>query len=786
MADGSVIIEAILDTANVPKQITGLKNAIKGVTWDDISKGTDKAQALSSAFKSAGTSCTAMLTVPIMAAGKEMTQMSWQFDDAMAKVSTIADTTQVPMDELRASILDLSDQTGISAAEIADNVYNAISAGQETGDAVNFVAQATKLATAGFTDSASALDVMSTVMNAYKLSAEDTTRVTDVLIMTQNKGKTTVGELSASMGKAIPTAAAFNVNLEQLAAAYATTTANGIATAESTTYINSMIKELGDSGSDVGKIIQEKLGMSFSEAMASGMSLGDVLNVLNEHGAETGQTMYDMFGSAEAASAAATLASDGASKFTENLEAMNGAAGITDESFEKMQTTTFDLNRAMNEIKNVMIELGSTIGTALQPAIEGFVNGVHGFTEWFKSIGPEGQRVILVIAGIVAAIGPLLTVVGHVIAIIPQLQAGIAAVKAALAAAAGGTGALGAAFSALTGPVGVVLAVIAALVAAVVYLWNTDEGFRDAVMAAWEQVQAAISSAIEAAMPYIEQIVDFITGTVMPVVSEVAQLVLQAMASMLEVVLSTMPSMLETISGALSTIKGVFETVVGLIVGLVTGDFSMMERGVEDIMSGLSRFLDGIWNTITGLISGAVDKIGEFLGFPGLGDKVRGVFETVRGFIEDPLGTARDFVRGIPDEIVGFFSGIGQRITDAIGNIYFPTPHVEWGGFEVGGVQVPLPTVEWYAEGGVFAANDPRMIGIGDASEPEAAAPISVLKKYVRDAVSEAGGAGLTVSVNIENYNQQTDMDVNRLVDLVVRDIEHRIARKKSLGGTVA
>ena len=96
------------------------------------------------------------------------------------------------------------------------------------------------------------------------------------------------------MGKAIPTAAAFNVNLEQLAAAYATTTANGIATAESTTYINSMIKELGNSGSTVGKIIQDELGMSFSDAMASGMSLGDVLNVLNKYGEETGQTALEI------------------------------------------------------------------------------------------------------------------------------------------------------------------------------------------------------------------------------------------------------------------------------------------------------------------------------------------------------------------------------------------------------------------------------------------------------------------------------------------------------------
>ena len=777
MADGSVIIEAILDTANVPKQIGNLKNAIKGVTWDDISKGTDKAQALSAAFKSAGTSCTAMLTVPIMAAGKQMTQMSWEFDDAMAKVSTIADTSQVPLDDLRKQILDLSDQTGISANEIADNVYNAISAGQDTGDAVNFVAQATKLATAGFTDSASALDVMSTVMNAYKLNAEDTTRVTDVLIMTQNRGKTTVGELSASMGKAIPTAAAFNVNLEQLAAAYATTTANGIATAESTTYINSMIKELGDSGSTVGQIIQEKLGMSFSEAMASGMSLGDVLNVLNEHGQETGQTMYDMFGSAEAASAAATLASDGASQFTENLEAMNGAAGITDESFEKMQTTTFDLNKAINQIKNVMIELGNTIGQALQPAIDGFVNGVKGFTDWFKSIGPQGQQVILVIMGIVAAIGPLLSIIGTIIGALPMLSAAIGA---------------------LTGPIGIVIGIIAALVAAITYLWNTDEGFRDAVMSAWDQIQSAISDAIEAAMPYIEQIVDFITGTVMPVVSQILQVVIEALGQILSTVASVMPNILGIISGVMEVIQGIFDTVCGVIVAITTGDFTQLQAGIDGIMNGIMTIFSNIWAAIQNIVSGAVNQImgvvssvfssvagvvsGIWSGIQNaissainaaasvVSGVVNGISSTVSGVFNGILGTVTGIWNGIQNAITGPINaarGMVQSAIDTISSIIcgarLELPSIRLPHFNIDGGEVPWGiggkgyppsiSIDWYAKGGVF--DSAQIIGIGEAGR-EAALPLN-------DNTYSEIGEGI-----IENMKGMVN-DPEKLADAIVR-----------------
>ena len=111
------------------------------------------------------------------AAGAATVKMAWDFEDSMAKVSTIADTTEVPLEDLQAAILELSDESGIAAGEIAENVYNAISAGQKTGDAVNFVRHATDLARAGFADSGNSLDLLTTIMNAYKLEANEVTNV---------------------------------------------------------------------------------------------------------------------------------------------------------------------------------------------------------------------------------------------------------------------------------------------------------------------------------------------------------------------------------------------------------------------------------------------------------------------------------------------------------------------------------------------------------------------------------------------------------------------------------
>ncbi len=475
MADGRVVIEAILDATNVRKNLGELGQSINNVSWKNISAGDEKAQHLAKAFSNAGTAFTAKFTVPILAGLGKMAKLSLEFDKAMSKVATIADTTEVPIEELRGAILKLSDDTGIAASDIADNVYNAISAGQKTGDAVQFVATSSKLATAGFAESGQALDILTTTLNAYKLESSEATRVSDVLLQTQNKGKTTVAELSASMGRAIPTASAFNVNLENLAATYATTTANGIATAESTTYINSMIKELGDTGSTVGKILKEKTGKSFADLMAEGMSLGEALNIVKKKGDETNLTMFDMFGSAEAAAAAASVAGDGAVKFTENLNAMNDAAGLTDTSFETMQDSSWTLAKGMNEIKNIAIKLGDTLMNALKPHIERISKALSEFAEWFDELDNGTKDMILSVALLVAAIGPLLKLTSGGITLIGKVGTAFKSLNTNLKGSGSGLSALtsnargaGGALKSLSGGMA---GLVAIAFAAVIAMW---------------------------------------------------------------------------------------------------------------------------------------------------------------------------------------------------------------------------------------------------------------------------------------------------------------------------
>lgn len=338
---------------------------------ESLKKSSEKMKEVGGAAEAAGDKVL-KLSAPMIGAGAASLKFATEFEDSVAKVSAIADEAEVPIDELRVGILKLSDDTGIASAEIANNVYDAISAGQKTGDAVNFVSRSTKLAKAGFAEAGDSLDILTTIMNAYKLESQEVGKVSDMLIATQNEGKVTVGELSSVMGKMIPTAVATNTNLTNVTAGYALLTKNGIKAAESTTYMNSMLNEMSKSGTKADKALKEMSGKSFSDLMKEGKNLSDVLNILNEYAKKNNLSLKDMFGSAEAGKAALVLATNSGEDFNEMLGKMEKSAGATDKAFDKVTNTTGErFKKSLNEMKNQSIRFGDAIAPLMDRASQG-------------------------------------------------------------------------------------------------------------------------------------------------------------------------------------------------------------------------------------------------------------------------------------------------------------------------------------------------------------------------------------------------------------------------------
>lgn len=314
------------------------------------------------------------------------THVGASFETAFAKTQTIMDTSAVSVAQMRDDILGLSNEMGIAAGELSDSVYNAISATGDTANAVSLVRDASRLASAGFTDSASALGVLTTAINAYGMAATDAEKISDSLIMTQNLGVTTVAELSAGMGKAIATASAYGIDLYNVESSYISLTKAGINTAEATTYMASMFNELGDSGSEASKLLLQVSGKSFAQLMAEGASVADVLGLLYTACNRDSTALMNLWGSAEAGKASNAIVNQGLETFNDNLGALQNSAGTTAVAYETM-CDTFEHQTALLQT-NVQ-----NLGIALYDGLSGVLtDNTALLNEWVVSLSNGFQR----------------------------------------------------------------------------------------------------------------------------------------------------------------------------------------------------------------------------------------------------------------------------------------------------------------------------------------------------------------------------------------------------------
>lgn len=325
-----------------------------------------------------------------------------QFETSTAMVATIADTSQKSLSDISKEVRTYSNETGEAASDMAEATYQAISASVNTADAASFAGTATKLAVGGFTSATTAVDVLTTAINAYGLAASDATQLSDYLITTQNLGKTSVGQLAQSVGKVIPLASAYNVQMDNLSSAYAVLTANGIATAESGTYLKSMLNELGDTGSDVSEVLLNSTGKTFAQLMEQGYSLGDVMAMLGNAVDGDSTAFNALWSSTEAGIGALSLFNAGADKYNSVLDSMRTSAGATEKAYSTMADTTDKSKQRMeNSFNNLKISVGDVLNPALTQVYEGFTSVFAGMSDFVD----EHPAVVAAISAIAVGVG---------------------------------------------------------------------------------------------------------------------------------------------------------------------------------------------------------------------------------------------------------------------------------------------------------------------------------------------------------------------------------------------
>ena len=438
----SDVVDSVSDAA---KDVGDSASDIGDSIGDGFEEGTDQAStaidALAQALVAAGvTASVKAITDALMGC----TQESTKFKTAMAKVGTIADETQEPLGDMRNEILALSGETGKSVEELAEAAYQAISASVATESAVNFTSKANKLAVGGFSDTTTAVDILTTAINAYGMSADDAAKISDVLITTQNLGKTSVAQLGASMGMVIPLAAAYNMDLEDLSASYALLTANGTQTAQATTYVKAALNELGSTSSVVGSTLKKKTGKTFAELMAEGNSLGDVLQVLADSVDGDTTAFNNMWSSSEAGVGMLSILNSGTSKYNSLVQAMEGSTGAATTAFEKMsETGEFAQQRFQNATENLKIAIGDELAPVLMEIQQSGADAMEWATEFVKE-HPE------VVAAVTALAAALAVLAAALVGLLVVQQVTTAFTKFSAALLANPVGAVAVALTALT------------------------------------------------------------------------------------------------------------------------------------------------------------------------------------------------------------------------------------------------------------------------------------------------------------------------------------------------
>lgn len=577
--DFSIFGNTKLDTSGVTKGISSMTVAAGNLIADFV--------------KSAGGQLAGI--------AKSAVSIGSAFETSLAKVTTIADTSKLSTQQLSDQITAMSSKMGVAASDIAEATYQAISAGQDTSNAVAFAGQASKLAAAGFTSSSSAVDILTTALNAYGMSADQATHVSDVLLTTQNLGKTSVDELSASMGKVIPLAAAYGVSVENLSSGLAVMTANGIATAEATTYTKSMLNELGDSGSTVGKILQKQTGKSFAQLNAEGKSLGDVLQILYNSVGGNSTAFAGLWSSVEAGTGALSLASGGADKFNSVLAQMQDSAGATEAAYETM-TDTFQ-----HKVESLQT-LAENLGISLYNSMEGSLSdvaqwGIDCLTQLSTALTGGGPEAMLQAAGSILsdlASGiaeqlPGLMTTG--VEIITQLAEDIvAATPAMLDTAAEVLGAL-------------VQGIIDAIPDLITCATEVVTGFVD-------YLGDNADAIVDAGVQIMESLVTGIANNLPALITSAAGLIAKFAAALIEHlpdIFSCGAELLATLAqGIVRSLENLAEAALACIAKLIgVWDGNMDEWGHigENIVQGIINGIAGLWGKLTSWVSGLIANL---------------------------------------------------------------------------------------------------------------------------------------------------------------------------------
>lgn len=302
-------------------------------------------------------------------AAKSSYDFEKEFRKNMLEVATISTQVTDDMTGFMNQVMSITQEIPIKAPEAAKALYSIVSAGHDGADGMKILEVSAKAAVGGLTETETAADAVTTILNAYKMSAEEAGTVSDQLFTTVRLGKTTFGELGASIAQVAPIAAAYGISIDQVLGAVASLTKQGTPTSQAMTQIRAAIQgtagELGDAAFQ---------GRTFQEA----------LQLINEKAGGSASKMKEMLGTDEGLAATLALTGKNARSAASDLGELQNSLGATEAAFEKMKDAA----------DNQLILLANNVQVYLRPLGEKILKEVSdiakAFNEAFENNDIEG------------------------------------------------------------------------------------------------------------------------------------------------------------------------------------------------------------------------------------------------------------------------------------------------------------------------------------------------------------------------------------------------------------
>ena len=590
------------------------------------------------------------------------------FDSAMSKVAAVSGATGSDFDKLRDKAREMGAKTKFSATEAADAMNYMAMAGWKTEDMLSGIEGVMYLAAASGEDLATTSDIVTDALTAFGLTAGDSGHFADVLAAASSNANTNVSMMGETFKYCAPVAGALGFSVEDTAEAIGLMGNAGIKASQAGTSMRSIMTNLtGDvklSGAAIGDVT-----IATTNADGSMRSLSAILADC--------RVAFGGMTEAEKANNAETLVGKNAmsgflalmNAAPEDIEKVSGAVNNCKDAAKHMADTMQDnLEGQLTILKSQLQELAISFGDLLMPAVRSIVSGLQGMVDVLNAMPDGVKRVIMIVALLAAALGPVLIIIGKTLSAIgtimtwaPKLAGAISAVKGAFAALSA---------TMMANPIAIVIAAIVALVAAFIYLWNTNEEFRQFWIRLWNEIKEVAVQVWTAVSQFLVSAWNGIRNTAVAVWNGIRTIISTVLNGIRGTVNSVWNGIRNTISsvvnGIKNTVSGAFNAMWFGIRSTISGIYNTIRDGLGNAVNYITGLASAGWRCGADIINGIVNGIRSYIG--AVANAVTDVANTIRSHLHFSVpdeGPLTDFESWMPD----FMSGLAEGIEKSRGMV---------------------------------------------------------------------------------------------------------------------